>query len=281
VKTKRAFAIVYLALLVVLATGVHAAFASSTNGTIPAGSYAWGENIGWINFGCANCGIQVTDSAVTGNAWSAQYGWINLSPTNGGVTNDSNGNLGGDAWSSGLGWINFSGVVINASGQFTGTAGTQGSTAGRLNFSCANCNVTTDWRPASVRNQSSNSNSSGGSLLGGFFNFFSGGSSGNVTATNATNTATNTVNNTNPGSIHPGVSGANPNKGPNFGTSIVTAPAYPIATSTALSRPGASKTDAPNQPLAKAVSNHSNKLPLIVISCGILFLLVILTLRFL
>lgn len=128
-----------------------AAFASVTDGTIPVNSYAWGENIGWINFGATNGNIHVTDTAVTGYAWSSTYGWINFSPTNGGVTNTCTGTLGGNAWSSSLGWIPFSGVTINASGKFTGIAGTAGSTAGRINFDCTNCNVTTDWRQCSLR----------------------------------------------------------------------------------------------------------------------------------
>ena len=148
--------------------GIQHVFASTTNGSISANSYAWGENLGWINFGCAQCTLHVTDTALTGDVWSAQYGWINLSPTNGGVTNDGNGNLGGTAWSSGLGWISFIGVVINSSGVFSGITGGQGSTAGRINFSCTHCSVVTDWRPASVRTvQNSSGGSSGGSSSSG------------------------------------------------------------------------------------------------------------------
>jgi hypothetical protein len=143
------------------------AIASTTNGTIATNNYAWGENLGWINFGCTNCTVHVTDTAVTGDVWSQQYGWINLSPTDGGVTNDGNGNLGGTAWSSGLGWIGFSGVVIHSSGLFTGVAGTQGSPAGRINFSCTNCSVVTDWRPASVRLGTSSSLPGTGESSGG------------------------------------------------------------------------------------------------------------------
>jgi hypothetical protein len=139
--------------------------ASTTNGTIDTNyKYAWGENLGWVNFGCDYCNVQVTDSGITGYAWSRQYGWINLSPTNGGVTNTSEGVLGGNAWSSNLGWITFSGATINSSGKFTGTAGTSGSKAGRISFDCANCNVATDWRPASAR---TSSETTGGGTGGG------------------------------------------------------------------------------------------------------------------
>lgn len=137
----------------------HFASASNISGTIPANSYVWGENMGWINFGCVNCAVNITDTKITGNAWSAQYGWINLSPTQGGVTNDSEGKLGGQAWSSSLGWIDFNGVIISSSGQFIGVAGNQASTTGRINFNCSQyCSVTTDWRPVSVRNGTSTNN---------------------------------------------------------------------------------------------------------------------------
>lgn len=123
--------------------------ASTTDGTIPADSYAWGENLSWINFGLTDGNIHVTNTAVTGYAWSQNAGWINFSPTNGGVTNNTSGQLGGNAWSSGLGgWIPFDGVTINSSGRFTGIAGITGTTVGRINFDCTNCNITTDWRPS-------------------------------------------------------------------------------------------------------------------------------------
>jgi hypothetical protein len=125
----------------------------AASGTITGSSaYAWGENFGWINFHTNQSNITVTDTAVTGYAWSSIYGWINLSPTTGGVTNTCQGILGGHAWSISRGWINFSGATINADGKFTGTIGTAGSKAGRINFDCTHCSVTTSWRhcPASV-----------------------------------------------------------------------------------------------------------------------------------
>lgn len=123
----------------------------SAQGNINTGSYAWGENLSWINFAPPAGNVKVTDTAITGYAWSQNYGWINMSPTNGGVTNNTSGQLGGNAWSSGLGgWIPFDGVTINSSGKFTGIAGIAGTTIGRINFDCTNCNVVTDWRPAAA-----------------------------------------------------------------------------------------------------------------------------------
>lgn len=130
----------------------HAAIASETNGSIVSGSpYAWGENLGWINFRPTNGGLSITDTAITGYAWSQNSGWINFSPQGGGVTNTPEGHLGGHAWSSHDGWIDLSGATITAEGKFTGTIGLISSNAGRINFDCTHCDVRTDWRPLSAR----------------------------------------------------------------------------------------------------------------------------------
>lgn len=135
-------------------------FASATNGTIDTVyKYAWAENYGWINFGCDNCGVAVTDAGLTGYAWAEHYGWINLDPTGAaGVTNNGEGTLGGYAWGSTIGWINFTGVTINSSGEFLGYA-TVDIDSSQINFNCTNGSscasadfkVKTDWRPASSR----------------------------------------------------------------------------------------------------------------------------------
>jgi hypothetical protein len=128
------------------------AYASITNGGIvDPYKYAWGDKLGWINLNPSNGGLNITDTAITGYGWSDNFGWINFNPTNGGVTNNCEGTLGGYAWSSELGWINLTGVTISSAGVFNGTAGTAGTSAGRINFSCATCNVITDWRPCAVR----------------------------------------------------------------------------------------------------------------------------------
>lgn len=126
------------------------AFASVTDGTIDnTHKYAWSENAGWLNFGCLNCNVRITDSALTGYVWSENYGWINLAPTKGGVKNDGEGILSGYAWGESLGWINFSGVTINSVGKFSGSA--SGDISGQINFDCANCAVKTSWQPKSAR----------------------------------------------------------------------------------------------------------------------------------
>jgi hypothetical protein len=143
------------------------AFASSSQGTIDAAhSYAWGENLGWVNFAALSSNVTVMDSGITGYAWSQTYGWINLNPTHGGVMNDGQGNLSGYAWGQDTGWINFQGAVINSSGRFTGIIGDASSTAGRISFDCAQCDVETDWRPQSVRGSSAPVSVGGSSSYG-------------------------------------------------------------------------------------------------------------------
>lgn len=142
-------------------------FASTTNGTVSG--YAWGNNIGWINFGCTNCSVSVTDTLVTGHAWSDNYGWIKLNPANSGVANNNEGTLSAKAWGENIGWINFSGVTISSAGVFSGTASVD--EGGSINFGCTNCNMTTDWRPASSRTTTNASVSGGGSTLPPAFSY--------------------------------------------------------------------------------------------------------------
>ena len=174
--------------------------ASTTQGIVTSGSqYAWGENIGWVNFAPSlsgqYTGLTITDSSITGYAWSSALGWINFSPTNSGqgVLNDGEGNLSGSAWISGLGWLPMNGVIINANGKFTGTTGVASTTVGRLSFDCNHCEVLTDWRKASQRQTNStstpvtNSNTSGPTGGGSV-------SAANTSVNNSGNTTTN-VNN--------------------------------------------------------------------------------------
>lgn len=148
-------------MLLLFFSSTYVSSASEVSGTIDTGlKYAWGENMGWLNFAATGGSITVTDSALTGDVWNDNYGWINLSPTSGGVTNNGEGTLEGSAWSSGLGWIDFSGVSIDSSGRFHGTA--SGVLSGTVTFDCAKCAVQTDWRPASVRTVSSSASRGGG-----------------------------------------------------------------------------------------------------------------------
>ncbi len=99
--------------------------------------YAYGENVGWLNFEPnvvdPNVGATVTSEKLTGFIWAENIGWINLWPENyGGVFNDGQGNLSGYAWGENVGWLNFDpnvpgdandyGVTIDADGNFDGRA---------------------------------------------------------------------------------------------------------------------------------------------------------------
>ncbi len=97
--------------------------------------YAWGENIGWIQFNPPLGGVETRDSEVLGYAWSELLGWISLNCKNNdscgalsyGVQNDGDGNLSGYAWGENIGWINFrpafGGVSIDIdSHEFSGLA---------------------------------------------------------------------------------------------------------------------------------------------------------------
>jgi hypothetical protein len=103
--------------------------------------WAWGSNIGWINFNPSHGGVTVYDDHLEGYAWAENIGWIrlgtyegggshtyaNTAATNYGVNNDGSGNLSGYAWGTNVGWINFqpthSQVTINpATGVFDGYA---------------------------------------------------------------------------------------------------------------------------------------------------------------
>src|SRR3972149_2461077 len=95
--------------VVMLFTYPLSVFAENIDPLNDGSRYAWGENIGWINFKPSQGpGLTVTDTGVTGYAWGENIGWINFSPAFGGVTiNPTTGVLGGYAWGENVGWISF------------------------------------------------------------------------------------------------------------------------------------------------------------------------------
>ncbi|MHC4575492.1 MAG: hypothetical protein ACYS76_15430 [Planctomycetota bacterium] len=110
--------------------------------------YAYGENIGWLNFEPSQGdGAHVSETQLTGYVWAENLGWISLScentascgTVNYGVTNDGAGNLSGYAWSENGGWINFDptygGVTIDSDGNFDGYG--WGENIGWINFNSA------------------------------------------------------------------------------------------------------------------------------------------------
>ena len=125
-----------------------------------ASGYAYGENVGWINFNPAGSAVYVGDSGLTGYAYGENVGWISLNclndnsclTNNWGVANDGKGNLSGYAYGENVGWINFNptsgnndyGVKIDTSGNLSGSA--YGENVGWISFSGNGFGVTTDWR---------------------------------------------------------------------------------------------------------------------------------------
>ncbi len=114
--------------------------------------YAYGENVGWLNFepniADPNVGAMVTSEKLTGFIWAENIGWINLDPNdtdpNTGIANDGSGNLSGYAWGENVGWINFNpsygGVTIDGEGDFDGWA--WGENIGWIHFQSA---FKVDW----------------------------------------------------------------------------------------------------------------------------------------
>jgi len=105
----------------------------------PANKYAYGANVGWLDFrGDTNNGAIIGEYVCSGYIYAANVGWINLgsgSPANGiqyqnnsgtdfGVNQDGLGNLRGYAYGANIGWINFENTgapkVDLASGRLTG-----------------------------------------------------------------------------------------------------------------------------------------------------------------
>ncbi len=122
-------------------------FAASTGGIDADDKYAWGENVGWINFGTDEGDVYISDTAITGYAWGENIGWISLNCSDSdtcdtvdyGISNDGEGNLSGYAWSENAGWIDFDptygGVTIDSAGNFAGYA--WGENIGWIVFNCA------------------------------------------------------------------------------------------------------------------------------------------------
>jgi len=84
--------------------------------------YAWGANIGWLDWrGDTNSGAVIGEYVCSGYLYAANVGWINLgsgAPANKiqyqnnsaadfGINHDSLGNLRGYAWGANIGWLNF------------------------------------------------------------------------------------------------------------------------------------------------------------------------------
>ncbi len=120
--------------------GVQAVRAASGD-VDPTNKWAWGTNIGWVNFNPTYGGVSVYEDHLEGYAWGENIGWIRLGAYTGGgahtyandaattygVNIDGAGNLSGYAWGSNIGWINFNpthgGLTVDPiTGKFDGYA---------------------------------------------------------------------------------------------------------------------------------------------------------------
>lgn len=130
------------------------AFASSSVGRIDSvNHYAWGENVGWIDF--ASTTVDYASTTLSGWAYGENIGFISLNCKNTSscgdnpyaVTDDNfQGVLGGYAWGENVGWIDFSHVAFDTNtGEFSGYA--YGENIGNIIFGTDNDKVVTDWVP--------------------------------------------------------------------------------------------------------------------------------------
>ncbi len=94
----------------------------------PNNKFAWGENVGFLNFADAgnppgSQSVFANPTFLEGFVWGENIGWINLGDGQGpyanttglnfGVNRDaSTGHLSGFAWGENIGWINFSGGAL-------------------------------------------------------------------------------------------------------------------------------------------------------------------------
>lgn len=147
---------------------------TSTGGIDSTNKYAWGENIGWLNFGTSEGAVSVSDSALSGYAWGENIGWISLNCSNTSscatvnykVANNGAGTLSGYGWGENIGWVNFSptygGVTIDGNGNFFGYA--WGENIGWIVFNCSTTSscgtvsykVNTAYRTGGERSQCNN-----------------------------------------------------------------------------------------------------------------------------
>jgi len=116
--------------------------------------YAYGENVGWIDFSPTGGNVQLQDDQLLGYSYSENTGWISLNCANDNnncavnykVASDGHGNLSGYAYGENVGWINFGptyggtdyGVKIDSDGNFSGYA--WGENVGWISFNCTNTN---------------------------------------------------------------------------------------------------------------------------------------------
>jgi len=146
--------------------------------------YAWGENIGWLNWGTAEGAVDVpeTDGDLTGYVWGENVGWISLNCSNTsscgtvdyGVTRTGD-DLAGYAWGENVGWISFScantatcGTVDYGANINTATNELEGYAWGEnVGWIVLNCTTTASCGTVSYRVKTEAPEEEGGPQTGG------------------------------------------------------------------------------------------------------------------
>ncbi len=110
--------------IMTLAALVTSASAQSVD---PNNAFAWGENIGFLNFDAVDESnpehFVIFDDHIAGFIWCENIGWLNFGPGGGPYVNDvgfqagvnldpMTGHLSGYAWSENTGWINMMGGAL-------------------------------------------------------------------------------------------------------------------------------------------------------------------------
>jgi hypothetical protein len=86
------FVLICLAVIILYSTGfigrvssnlIHPVPINSVNTITSTNHYAYGENIGWIDFSPSSGHVMIGDNGLSGSAWSSIIGWIKLCNDNG------------------------------------------------------------------------------------------------------------------------------------------------------------------------------------------------------
>ncbi len=133
-KRNESFAIMMFSTVAFVLVSAQVGWCDNIDPNSDGSQYAWGENIGWLNFDTRDGNVVVADANLTGYVWTENIGWINLGPNyadpNVGIKNDGTGLLSGYAWAENVGWINFYPQVPGDSNHYGVTVDTEGKFAG-------------------------------------------------------------------------------------------------------------------------------------------------------
>jgi hypothetical protein len=118
---------------------------SGSGAVEPTKKWAWGPNVGYVDFAPDGQAIRVDKDVLQGYAWALSSGWINLAPTLAGVTNTCDGNLTGKAWAQHFGYVDFDDARIDGNGYVQGRATT--TSRGNILFQGDHFGLKTSWKP--------------------------------------------------------------------------------------------------------------------------------------